>query len=336
MKRITVSLACLMMLCLSSSLRAEESEGEKAFQSYAKHMVGGIWKSTQPTQEQNQFVNEFRWLAGNRFIRNVGSINGEPFGGITITGVDPETDKVTTWWFLRRRTSKTTMASEKQGVWIGTGEFVNADGDKVKQTIKTTFVDEDEIRMEMVERSVNGEKQDVESTPPWIMHRHDEEYKGELLAAVPADVELEAKSEAEKVVKSIGEFMVGGVWKGIGVNGQEGNQRYRWFAGKKFVLLTPKQPTTAIGVLGVDPETDLATWWWFRENGLATTTVKQEKDGVWIFQSDFLNKDKQRTISKHRLSKLDADKVRIEPLTLSVDGTAMETGKAQTWTRHKE
>ena len=104
MKLSTVGLIVLMLLSVGSSLRAEESEGEKAFQSYAKHAVGGVWKTTAPvtevvdgemtvTDQMVDMVDEYRSFADGQFVRYFATRDGKTGDFIGVLGVDKDNEE---------------------------------------------------------------------------------------------------------------------------------------------------------------------------------------------------------------------------------------------------
>ena len=62
----------------------------------------------------------------------------------------------------------------------------------------------------MVERKIDGVKQELGAWPPRTWNRHQETYSRDLLAAVSDDVEFKITTDAETAVKSLGEWIVCG------------------------------------------------------------------------------------------------------------------------------
>ena len=95
MFRSTTIIATLAIACLANSVSADEpTDVEKAFQEYGKLMVG-VW--TQTDDDGNIKEHEYRWIANKKYIQ--ATLVKDKISGTGIIGIDPETKKLTAWWF---------------------------------------------------------------------------------------------------------------------------------------------------------------------------------------------------------------------------------------------
>jgi hypothetical protein len=186
MKRFTVGLCAMLILGLVSSVsaqdEAEKTETEKAFDEYAKFLTRGVWKATvklgevvdgkwQPTGEVSERVQEYRLFGGGRYMQRIDTADGEPRDRMLIIGVDPETDKVT-WWFFGPNRVVSGTSTKKENAWVIEGSMTNDEGQKVEWRNSRTL-GQDEFRVEFHAKT-DGEEAPKEALAPpvtWKLHK---------------------------------------------------------------------------------------------------------------------------------------------------------------------
>lgn len=124
-----------------------------------------------------------------------------------------------------------------------------------------------------------------------------------LISIVHAQEEA-AKTETEKAFDEYAEFLTRGVWKATVPLGEVANdkweptgevservQEYRRFGGGRYLQridIADGEPRDYMLIIGVDPEADKVTWWFFGPNRI--TSGKSEKKGnVWTAEGATTN-----------------------------------------------
>jgi hypothetical protein len=342
MTRSVVGPILVLLSGWAITVQAEETTGEKAFKEYADSLVGGVWKSTVEATEMVdgkvtrtgrmvEVVHEYRFIAGDKFLRMSASSDGRRTAAVVLLGVDPATDKLTAWWFLPRMSFVATAALDEPGKWIWTSQGVNVEGKAVSSKSRFTTVGKDEILQESIEWIVDGEKQaTLAPSQTWTRH------PGTITADPPVDetdeTETAAETEAERVFRSYAKHAVGGSWQ---AEGQSGSHQYRWIPGRRFVEIVVDDPTAGMGIFGIDPNTKQATMWWFIEAGLLTSTLRSEKEGAWIIEGSLPAEGEKTLVIKSRLVKIDDNKVRLEQIEAKMDGADQPLQPPTTYIRLK-
>jgi len=162
------------------------------------------------------------------------------------------------------------------------------------------------------------------------------------------------ETEAEQVLKSYGEFMVGGVWKSTVkerelVNGEwllTGNtldlaHRYQWLEEKKVLRqsgTTNGEEDAGMTFIGINPETKRCQWWFFGEKGTGWMSFTLESDGVWITRGGpLVNLEGDMVAWKGKLVRRGEDELHYEPLGWSNNGEQQEGEReVSVWTRHTQ
>ncbi len=145
------------------------------------------------------------------------------------------------------------------------------------------------------------------------------------------------ETDAEKTLKSFGEFMVGGVWK-MELDGKKRTSHYSWFGDNKFIRIsttTDGKPDDSLLILGIDPNTEHVSLWGFSEKGVSTSTLTQHDKNVWNVEVTFNNDAGQKNTWKGRFVRIGQDELSIETIEVIEDGTAKKVLPAWVWTRHK-
>lgn len=140
-----------------------------------------------------------------------------------------------------------------------------------------------------------------------------------------------AEPTGTEVFNSLAKLLLGGTWTTtFAKNGEQVAHTYST-VGNKFLRNDMKGgPMPGMAVVGVDPSTKLCSWWGYLSDGnIVKMTVTQEKDGVWLLQSN----DNSSTRYKGRVTRVDDDTIKEEALELLVSGEKQPVGFF-TWKRH--
>lgn len=141
---------------LAVALITAESEGEKAFTSWANLAVGGVWSGT---VDGVQFEDTYQWVLNKRFLRFASkSKEASEIHATSLIGIDPKTGKAT-WWLFDEEgaVGQGTMTWVTDGVWSFTN---HSDGPRGKQTwtAVVTKLGENQVRVES-EMVTNGKSE---------------------------------------------------------------------------------------------------------------------------------------------------------------------------------
>ena len=142
------------------------------------------------------------------------------------------------------------------------------------------------------------------------------------------------QADGRDVFDSYASFAVGGSWTTtIGDNKSE--LTFTWVLGKKFAQLDRKGGVLPfVGMLGVDPDTQKCTWWFYNEDGsLGRNVMTAESDGVWMLQGSITG-GQGETRYKGRISRVDDNTVEEEVIEFIANGEEQPTGKF-TWKRQR-
>jgi hypothetical protein len=143
-------------------LRAEESNAETAFKSFAKLMLGGVWK-------HEDRVHRYRGILGDKFLER--TEEGGDRSAHVIIGVDPVTSKMTLWRYSSLgAVGKVTMSQDKEGVWNWTISGTLPGGVTFSGKGRTTKVSNNEVRVERLEAVIGDEKPEP-YTATWTRHK---------------------------------------------------------------------------------------------------------------------------------------------------------------------
>jgi hypothetical protein len=154
-----------------------KTEAEKSLMLVGDYLVGGIWKAKvpeldgnlQPTGKVIEETQEYRKVAGGRFIQQLQTKDGKKADIIHVMGIDPETNDITMWTFGDG--IGTIVMTKQQGeMWQAIGKFLS-DGLKSRWDATITF-GEDQIEMDG-RLSING-KELPKADSPTIWRRHKE------------------------------------------------------------------------------------------------------------------------------------------------------------------
>lgn len=145
-----LSVAALVM---ASSIVVGQSDGEKAFKSYADLAVGGSWIATVDGQT---FEDTYERILDGKFMRLTSKGAGGFPAGISILGIDPVTKKFTQWSFdadggVAIGTSTLTADGAFLGEWHGKGPKGSGNNRS-----RLTTVDADTVRFEILEEKLEG------------------------------------------------------------------------------------------------------------------------------------------------------------------------------------
>lgn len=120
-----------------------------------------------------------------------------------------------------------------------------------------------------------------------------------------------------------GNFLVGSVWTGTHAQGHEHEERWEWVLDRNFLQVTWKvSGDSGMTVVGIDPSTGKLTWWGFDDKGRVWKgTTNLDERGKWVDEGtahDRLGSNSWKTT----LTKLGADRVRLEIRENIVNGKA--------------
>ena len=81
-----------------------------------------------------------------------------------------------------------------------------------------------------------------------------------------------------------GNFLAGGVWTGIHVQGHEHEQRWEWILDRAFLQVKWKvSGDSGMSLFGMEPSTGKLTWWGFDHDGRVWKgTTNLAKPGEWV------------------------------------------------------
>ncbi len=127
------------------------------------------------------------------------------------------------------------------------------------------------------------------------------------------------ETDAEETLKSVGEFIIGGVWTAEGGDGEDGIQ-FSWFGKNKFIRIKfirisgpkDKEPMDLEIVIGVDPTTKKVSTWVFMPVGFRKGTMAQQEKGVWISTFPVLSDDGQESVQVFKCVRVGQDECSIE------------------------
>lgn len=138
----------------------------------------------------------------------------------------------------------------------------------------------------------------------------------------------------EDALKSYTDFAIGGVWTTT-VDNETVEHTYRKIADGRFVQLTAKGGSNSfVGIVGVDPDTTMCTWWTFGHNGsVIKFTMVRESDATWLCEGGGSSPD--GTVQwKFRIRRIDDNTLQEEGIEVEVNGQKQEP-RTFTWTRKR-
>jgi hypothetical protein len=142
------------------------------------------------------------------------------------------------------------------------------------------------------------------------------------------------QADGEEVFKSYIDLALGGVWTAT-VDNEQLEASYKRVANDQFVQLTSKGGIVSfVAMIGVDPSSKKCNWWIFYEDGtVGKSVMTQEADGVWKLDLKGVG-PKGKTRYKGTLTRVDADTIKEEQISVMVNGEKQEP-QTSTWTRKR-
>ena len=139
------------------------------------------------------------------------------------------------------------------------------------------------------------------------------------------------EKSGEKAFQSLAKLLVGGTWTRGADSGFR--HKYTWAIDGQFVhRVAEGGPLSDVGIIGVDPETNLCTWWTFNEDGsVGKLKCTLESQGVWILEEHGKG-SKGEHHYKGRASRVDGDTIKEEVLEWVINGNPQEKGTFE-WKR---
>jgi hypothetical protein len=163
MKRCFILLvAALVALCSNSS--SAQEDGKKAFDAYAKFIVGGTWTTT---AEGNKLEDTYRRVQETHFVRLTSKGSDKFPGGFSTLGVDPNTGKFTWWGFNSDGSlAKGIMEYDGKKTWTGAWDSKGFTGSSHMELILKK-IDKDTLSVEMTNQKVDGEVNEFPTVTEW-------------------------------------------------------------------------------------------------------------------------------------------------------------------------
>ena len=143
------------------------------------------------------------------------------------------------------------------------------------------------------------------------------------------------KADAQKTLRSFGDFVTGGSWTRTNKAGEEVRQEYAWFGKNRFIRVlgtTGDQPSDFEMIIGIDPEDDHVKIWALAQ-GVRITTMTPNQKGIWELNTAVKNDAGGDIVWKGRFVRVQNDELRLETVSLTSDGTARDTPPPQVWKR---
>lgn len=143
---------------VAASVVVAQADGEKTFNSYSDHAVGGTWVTT---INGEVLEHSYRRVVNDKFVQL--TLKGGFNAGICLIGVDLGTKQCAWWGFAENGAIGTwTMQQEGEGVWLLEGQAVGPKGEN-RYKGRITAVDRDTTKEELLELVIAGEKQELQS-----------------------------------------------------------------------------------------------------------------------------------------------------------------------------
>ncbi len=167
MRYMTIGLAGLLFLSLSSSAIADDAE--KTLKSFGAFVVGGEWEFKSAAGEN--VALKYSWFGKEKFLRLSGTRDGKATDKIVVIGVDPKTKKVTIWDFSVQGVIVPTMTQKEDGIWNVEAAFTGNNGQNITWKGKYVRVGKDELHLESIEFNVGDKKGVLPPTSVWKRNR---------------------------------------------------------------------------------------------------------------------------------------------------------------------
>jgi hypothetical protein len=118
-----------------------------------------------------KFEDTYDWIFDGQFLRLTSKPAGDFAGTVSIMGVDPVTGQFTTWGFHADGfVSRGSSRLLKEGVWVGPWNAVGPKG-SIKSRSRLTKVDDDTVRLKVLERTIEGDIPEYPEVTTWRRNR---------------------------------------------------------------------------------------------------------------------------------------------------------------------
>ena len=154
----------LLLLAVSSNVAVAQDDGQEAFESFAKMIVGGTWTTT---LDGEKYEDTYRKISNGQFIQQTAKGSKLFPGGVSVLGIDPETNKFTWWGFnADGSVTKGTMKSVSKDIWQGQWASKGPKGTTLTElTLKR--IDKDTLKVDITKQEVTGEDKEFPAASEW-------------------------------------------------------------------------------------------------------------------------------------------------------------------------
>jgi hypothetical protein len=146
---------------IAASMVVGQADAEQTLKGFADFVVGGVWKLENQAEIGNVSEVRFRWILGEKFLER--SEQGQ-LSRKAIIGIGPD-KKVTEWRFSSKGSLlKSSITRQGDGVWVIDGTGTLGTGGNFALTLKYTKQGDNEVRIDMLKYTLQGEAQPLQSS----------------------------------------------------------------------------------------------------------------------------------------------------------------------------
>jgi hypothetical protein len=145
------------------------------------------------------------------------------------------------------------------------------------------------------------------------------------------------QADAQKTFAELSDLLVGGTWVYKADDGTIVEHSYRKILDGKYLENTATAiagGAPAVAIVGVDPSAGKVKFWTFGQDGyVGSSTATSQAQDIWLFKGEGKGPKGSETI-EFKATKVNADEIKIDIISLSTDGVKQET-KPEIWKRRK-